>query len=128
MTPPATLAPPAADLPAADPPAENPPAADRSAGTITGTVRGGEVVLDDASALPDGTRVSVTPEPTAPEMPVPEPPVKPGAPTPGAPNEAAAAMAAAFGAWAEDAAELDDFLKETDRLRRSPRDHWLPDD
>ena len=105
MTVPAALAPP----PPAPITSENPAAA------VTGTVRGGTVVLDDAAALPEGARVSVAA--------VADPPAAPDTT-----DDPAAAAKAAFGAWAEDAEELDAFIEETYRLRHSPRDHWLPGD
>ena len=88
VTAPAALAPP----PPAPITSENPAAA------VTGTVRGGTVVLDDAAALPEGARVNVAAAPMAAETNL-------------YPDESA-----------EDAAWREATLAETGRLRRSPGD------
>jgi hypothetical protein len=67
--------------------------------TITGTVRGKRVDLDNETGLPDGQQVSVVIRPVAEKLP---------------PGEG---FRRAFGAWADDPEGVDRFVEETRRLR-----------
>jgi hypothetical protein len=71
-----------------------------------GIVHGRTIQLDDDTGLPDGQEVTVTVAPIisgAQQL-------RPGE-----------GLRQAFGAWAEEAEELDQFLNETRRSRRRPR-------
>ena len=72
----------------------------RSPGVLKGTVHGRTIELDQESGLPDGQTVSVvlTPSPSGGDR-----------------------LRRAFGAWAGDAAELDEFLEGIRRDRKQDR-------
>lgn len=73
----------------------------------TGTFRGGTITLDDAPDLPDGRRVLVTVEPADASAPPPRDPD---------------GFARVAGALRDAPEEVDAFVAETYRLRRSGRD------
>jgi hypothetical protein len=72
--------------------------------TIKGIVRGKTIELDQALGLPDGQTVAVTVVASAP---------------------AGDGLRRAFGSWAEDGTELDEFLKQV-RLDRKQQREQLP--
>ncbi len=74
-----------------------------------GIVHGRTIQLDDEIGLPDGQEVTVTVEP-----------VKVGELAPGE------GLRRAFGAWADEAGELDEFLKEIRHSRQRPRRELEP--
>jgi hypothetical protein len=75
---------------------------------VNGVIHGRIIELDEALGMPDGQSVSVTVEavtgPTSPSSP-----------------EALAALRRAAGAWADDGAELDDYLDWNRQQRKSNR-------
>ena len=97
--------------------------------THTGTLRGGVIELDappDPADLPDGGRVRVTVEPAAPPAPTGPPaaddPAAPAAPA-AIPDQAVmAAFERTFGAWRDQAEEVEEFERETRRLRHLTRE------
>lgn len=72
---------------------------------LKGTVRGKTIELDREPGLPEGQAVSVSLFPTPP---------------------AGEGMRRAFGAWADDAAELESFLEQIRQDRNQPRDIPAP--
>ncbi len=77
---------------------------------IPGVVRGKTIELAEAPGLPDGQAVTVTLKPVGLNDDLP-------------PGEG---LQRAFGAWAEDAKELDEFLVEVRRARRRARPELEP--
>jgi hypothetical protein len=77
---------------------------------IPGIVHGKTIELAEPSGLPDGQAVTVTLKPV-------------GTNDDLAPGEG---LRRAFGAWAEDAKELDEFLLEVRRARRRARPELEP--
>ena len=76
-----------------------------------GVIHGRMIQLNDDTGLPDGQEVNVTVEPVqAREQPLP-------------PGEG---LRRAFGAWAGDAEDLNEFLKEIRRSRQRPRREMEP--
>ena len=73
--------------------------------TVNGVVRGKTIELDREPGLPDGQEVRVTMEPSD----------KRESPPPGE------GLKRAFGAWAEDAAELDKYLEWNRQQRKRSR-------
>lgn len=78
--------------------------------TINGVIHGKTVELDHESGLPDGQQVSVTVRPAGEGVKLP-------------PGEG---LRRAFGAWAEDAAELDTYLDWNRQQRRRTRRELEP--
>jgi len=76
---------------------------------LKGVVHGRTIELDDDAGLPDGQKVNVT--------------IQPRTDQPLAPGEG---LRRAFGAWADDASELDAFLQEVRRGRQRPRPEIEP--
>jgi hypothetical protein len=75
---------------------------------LKGTIHGKTIQLETEPGFPDGQEVSVTVEPTSPAT---------------SPNDPAAleSLRRAAGAWAEDAAELDQYLEWNRQQRKRNR-------
>ena len=82
--------------------------------TLRGVVHGRMIELDNEPGLPDGQSVTVVVQPT-------ESPVEGAGSLP-----SSAGLRRAFGAWAEDAKELDDYLEWNRRQRRIARPEMEP--